>query len=298
MLENYIKNAKLLPNYLPLCFRTDLSKGENNLIDVKDQMMRDRWVEQTKAWVTRNSSVELGTYFNGAGRVDSNTNALRASTEANEFNVINNKRFKASLVSTASISDYVSRLGVWVHEPTIADKFFQYMPLSDEEEKIAEAVNMFSNFSRGFLPMSKDRMMNRLTHSADKRPQAFQQDLTTDGLEFPHPVAEQNSFLAIMGFAAEDTTATTTGARAHIIADGVEALEIDLSATSIDVTLPMFIPALDRLDVEFSTDSKVTNFRAKWVVGNCYLSKRLQMMWGLVPPEADEDLYNEVRAGV
>jgi len=297
-MEKYIAEAKLLPNFLVLCYRKDLSTGENTLIDISKEELKGKWVELSKVWTTRNANVVLWTYKDGYDRVDSYTYGLPSLDKASQFSRVNTSRFKATLYAAAAVSGYVCRLGIWVYEPTIADKMQMGESLTEEEAAIAEELGVADALNRGIVPYSKDWLVSRIYHPVDKYTEAVNTSLTTDGLRYQIDNPSPDQFIALEAISAMDTSGTTTNASVKIKADKREALQIPCPCLSIDYDIPLFIPALDEISLEFSTDTDISAFQARWRIGVYRLTDRVKMMWGLLGREANEELWKEVKAGV
>jgi len=297
-MDKYIAEAKLLPNFLVLCYRKDLSLGENTLIDISKDELKGKWVELSKVWTTRNPRVVLLTFRDGSERIDSYTYGLPSLDKASEFSRVNTRRFKATLYSAAAVSGYVCRLGVWVFEPTIADKLQMGESLTEEEASIAEEVGLVDALNRGLVPYSKDWLVSRIYHPVDKYTESVSTSLTTDGLRYEIYSPSPDQFLVLEAISATDTSAVTVNASVKIKADKREALQIPCPCLSIDYDIPLFIPALDEISLEFSTDTDISAFQARWRVGIYKLTDRIKMMWGLLGREDNEALWKEVKAGV
>jgi len=296
--EEYIQNAKLLPVNLTLCFYSSLTSGENVLIDVMKKQMPDRWVTLRKAWVTQNSNVALYAYRNGMNRVEAETASLLSVNYPNEFEVVNTKRFKVSLHADANVSGYVSRFNCWIYRPTIADKILHGMVLTDEENSIAEELDIFNLINKGRLPLPWDYVLERRLHVVDKWTTAILEDLTTSGLEYSYLSYEDDKFLVLEMLAGEDTSGTTTNANITITSDDYTTQVINLPAMNVAVDIPMFIPATSELVVSFDTDVNYSNFNARWRIAECKLDDWWAMQFGLLTREDDEDLWKEVKAGL
>jgi len=297
-MEKYIAEARLLPNFLTLCYFVNLDSGENTLIDISQKDLKGKWVELSKVWVKRDPNVSLLTYRDGFERIDSNTNALLDLDKPNEFSRINIRRFKVVLKAATSVTGYVCRLGVWVFEPTIADKMQMGESLTDEEIAIAEDVGLRDAFKRGIVPLSRDFLINRIYHPIDKYVESISLALKTTGYAYSIDSPSPDEFIALEGISTVDTSATTINASVIIKADDREALTIPCPCLSIDYDIPLFIPALDNITLIFATDTEISDFRARWKIGRYKLTDRIKMMWGLLDREADEELWKEVKAGV
>jgi len=280
-----------------LCFRTDVS-GQTDLIDISSRELKGKWVELSKVWVTRDPNVSIWLYRDGAKRVECPTNSLNSLDKENEFGIINTSRFKAELYSIASVTGYICRLGVWVFEPTIADKINMGVDLTDEEVAIATDTDLVTRFNKGLVPISRDLLVKRIFHHVNKYTKSILADLTTDGLRYNEYNPEPDQFIVIEGISCVDTSPTTVNASIKIEVDDRVALTIPCPCLSIDYDIPLFIPALDNIRIEFSTDTTITGFRARWKIGVYKLTDRIKMMWGLIGRGVNEELWKEVKAGV
>ncbi|MHC1622960.1 MAG: hypothetical protein ACXQTR_00010 [Candidatus Methanospirareceae archaeon] len=299
-MSEYISKAKYTPVFLPLCYVKSLIPGTNTVVDVlSKEFPKNCWIELSKVWATRNSNVTLWVYQDGINRVDANTNALLDLDKANEMKVVNMNRFKVDLRSTTTVSPYIIRLGVWIDTPTIADKLQMGVKLTDEEREIAEELGLLDSFAKGLVPVPREYFVQRHYQVINELTRAIQADLTaTGGLYYNYTSTSPDRFFVVKSIACMDTSATTYNAAVTIIRDEEEALSIPLPALSIDYDIPLFIPAMDTVEIVFTTDTDVSDFRARWTIAECRLTDYLKMKWGLISKEENEDLWKEVIAGL
>jgi len=299
MEEKYIADAKLLPNYFVFCYRKDLSTGDNVLIDMSKGELKGKWVDLTDVWVTRNANVDVWAYKDGKTRVEANTNSLLDIADANKYKIVNTKRFKLVLRAAAAVTAYESRYGMWVYEPTIADKLQEGLELTEEEVSIAEDTGLLTQFTRGLAPVPRSYWLERNIQILQEQTEAIQEDLTAaNGLRYSYLSPEEDRFLVLRMIASLDPTATTTNAFITIWSDEVEVLKFPCSVMDIDTDLPLFVPARESLEIEASTDTDITNFRMRWKLLECRLTDYLAMLWGILKREDDEELWKQVKAGV
>jgi len=293
--QKYLVQCEKLPAYVVLCYKMNLSSGINTIVDLTAKELMGRWIELDRLWITRNADVIAQIWKNGFNRIDVNTNSL--SDEVNKLRIVNSKRFKFSLYAKSAVTGYKFKIGVWMYMPTIADKLLENVKLTDEEIAIAEELGVYDRFEKGIVPFTKDYIMERYTHG-DEWIYSIQETLTTDGLEYSYLSPSEDRFLVLKGISIMDTSAVTENAFCVIKADGVEVLKIPCSAMSIDEEIPLFIPAIETLSINFETDANVTDFRARWRVGDFKLNNYLKMLYGIMKKEEDEELWKEVVAGI
>ena len=297
--EDCISNVKLMPCFLTLCFRKDVS-GTTDLIDASPKTMEGKWVELSKVWVTRNADVYLRLYKDGTDRTDCPTMSLPEldTVIPGDLGIINTRRFKAELYSTTTVTGYICRLGIWVFEPTIADKVNMGIDLTEEEMGIATDVDLFTRFTKGLIPFSRDQYVKRIFHHVNKYVKAIQIDLGTGGARYQEYNADPEQIIVLEGLSTMDTSATTTNAYVTVYVDEKELITFPCPCLSIDYDIPLFIPAKDEITLEFSTDTTISEFKARWRVGVYRFNDRLKMMFGVYDRAVNEDLWKEVKAGV
>jgi len=299
-MSEYISKAKYMPVFLPLCYVKSLTAGTNPVVDVlSKEFPKNSWIELSKVWVTRNSNVSLWVYQDGINRVDANTNALSGLDKADEMKVVNMNRFKVDLHATTTVSPYILRLGVWIDTPTIADKLQRGIRLTDEEYEIADELGLLDSFAKGLVPVPREYFIQRHYQVVNELTRAIQTDLTaTGGLYYHYTSTSPDRFFVVKSIACIDTSGTTFNAAVTIIRDEEEALSIPLPALSIDYDIPLFIPAMDTVELVFMTDTDISDFRARWTIAECRLTDYLKMKWGLISRDENEDLWKEVVAGL
>jgi len=64
-------------------------------------------------------------------------------------------------VTAAPVAGYTTHFSVWVKNPSVADKIFQGITLSNEERALAETYGVYNTVEKGLLPLSIDQQIAR-----------------------------------------------------------------------------------------------------------------------------------------
>lgn len=293
-----LDNAKHLPCQVTVAEVKNLGTGRNRIADIRKRELKD------KALVLTQLATEPKKYVDAELKVDIES-MIRYPTLALDhtaqfylfaldtfiFNIFNN--------SGANISNFAYRYSFFLAKPTIADKIFRGISLTDEERTIAEELDLTVDIEEGVFPLPLETYTERVFKPSTLRTKTWTGDVTTDGADIAKEYSPLGEILVLKSIACDKPPDATYTTELKLTVDDNDFLDIRAWAMSSATTdVPFFVPAIDSFAIRAETNTAVSNFSVRYTFATVKLTKYLQMLLGLIPEEEDTDLAKKIRAGV
>ncbi len=295
--ETTIRQAKYFPELLPDARTVSFGAGELSppLLELR---RLQRFIRLVNLCVERNANVRLRLKWDEK-KQEINTAGLpdRVPDEQAEYLATDYLYF--NLYASAAVSNYRVSFGLYVTEPTVAEKLAAGKTLSPEERETAERLGLTATVEKGLLPLP--RYYAYLREYCDPRervPYVYSGPAGTTEQVVDILSAEPGRFLALEGIAADPGT-TADNVRIRVDRDNDAGyLEVPAYPLSLDRELKCFIPALHEIRIKVvAAGETTTTFRYR--VGNYRLTNLLRARFGLLRrDEAPGDVWDKVKGGV
>lgn len=214
-----------------------------------------------------------------------------------------------NLFGLAAVANYATHFGVWAKggspvTPTIVDKLFYAIPLTNDEKAVCEELGIRNTFEKGLLPLPisqqierEYRIVGEETHSKSITISAANTVYTIDTI-YPKNTDE---FLVLTRLAAAPGTAAQN---VRLIVDrDRDAGYADLKTFALSLVaggeVPCFIPAMTELRLTTTATVAPGAHLFRYTVQRVKLSNILRLRFGIISPdEAPPDLAKKVRGGI
>ncbi|GAI39213.1 unnamed protein product, partial [marine sediment metagenome] len=218
------------------------------------------------------------------------------------FNILATEKLYYNLYSTPGALAFTSYYGVWVWQPTVADKLLTRKTLTPEEKRINEELGISKTVDKGLLPLPRPLQIEREYQVIDEM--SYGHILTVTA--FPgvivntlHPYVGNDEFLVLTKIACDpDVTVLLTIDRDD---DSAYVSTINTLPLSLDFDLRCFIPAVKELRLSLlSTAPPVATFNIRYTVLRCKMNNILRARWGLVTKDElpEPSLWDKVKGGI
>jgi hypothetical protein len=295
--EATIRQATYFPELLPDARTASFGAGELSppLLELR---RLQRFVRLVNLCVERNASVKLYLRWDEKRR-EINTAGLldRLPDKSAEYLATDYLYF--NVYGSTSIADYRVSFGLYVTEPTVAEKLAANKPLTPEEQEIAARLGISATAEKGLLPLSRYyTYLREYCDPREREPFVYSDSVGTTEAVVGILSAEPGRFLALEGIAASPGT-VAENVRIRIDRDNdSNYLEIPTYPLSLDWDLECFVPALHELRVKVVAASDTTT-TVRYRVGSYRLTNLLRVRFGLLrKDEAPGDVWEKVKGGV
>lgn len=301
-----IRTARYYPELIPEATFVDIPAGgaeaSPSPLELKN-LQEETILYLTNLAVEQNSAIETRVSADGI----SNTfrNDALPDMEPQDALYFANNEVKFTYFSDSSQSDVKTSFGTWLMEPTVAHKIKHGLPLSQEEQKINEDLNISNTVDKGLLPLPFDYMIDR-----EYRGQIIGEEVKSltpsGGLSAGVPERTEgltpkttDEFIVLTGIAATSGTASDN-IEVEITRDtDAPYFSINTFPLSVDDELEMFIPALNEIRLKVVADASVSPFVLRYRYLRVKMSNILRIRFGLMSEAgAPGDLYRKVRGGI
>ena len=263
----------------------------------------------TNIQLTANANVVLRARHGSGGRirVEENTAAL-LSALVGAWWLSSKDILYYNLLGLAAVADYKTHFGVWAKggspvTPTIVDKLFYNIPLTNNERAVCEELGIRNTFEKGLLPLPVSqqiereyRVVSEETHSKSINIAAANTVYTIDTL-YPG----KDEFLALTRLAAAPGT---TAQNVRLIVDrDRDAGYANLGTFALSLVaggeVACFVPAMNELRLTTTATVAPGAHLFRYTVQRVKLSNLLRVRFGLVSQdEVPADLWKKVQGGI
>jgi len=260
--------------------------------------------------LTANASVVLRAKHGDGGsiRVEENTAAM-LSNLVGAWWLTSKDILYYNLFGLAAVAGYRTHFGVWAKggspvTPTIVDKLFYAIPLTNDEKAVCEELGIRNTFGKGLLPLPisqqierEYRIVGEESHSRSITIAAANTVYTIDTI-YPKSTDE---FLVLTRLAAAPGTAAQN---VRLIVDrDRDAGYADLGTFALSLVaggeVACFIPAMTELRLTTTATVAPGAHLFRYTVQRVKLSNVLRVRFGLVSKdEVPADLWKKVAGGI
>jgi|DewCreStandDraft_5_1066085.scaffolds.fasta_scaffold01244_26 hypothetical protein len=205
-----------------------------------------------------------------------------------------------NLYGVGSVSDYRVRFGVWVYEPSVAEKIMLGRRLDQEESRIASALNLAASVQKGVLPVPISYLLEREYNTVGEVARTAVLDLAantevTVGVVNPNP----GEFLVLTGLAAAPGT-VAQNVRIRIDRDrDADYIEIPTYPLSLDDPIQCWVPALREFRIKAIASQNVAGWAMRYEVRRCVMTNVLRVRFGLLDRERTPgETWDKTKGGI
>lgn len=193
--------------------------------------------------------------------------------------------------------------GLWVSEPTIAEKLLHKWPLTQEENRLAAELNLMESVEKGVLPLPR-------TYALEREYQILNSVVFTRQITVPlQPqfevvlqayAAEADEFMVLTGFTCSNVDPLNYVILTIDRDDDTGYISFNTPAIGTVSRVSCWIPALNELRVTATaTAAEAPSVDFTFEVIYCRLTNLLRARWHLVPADSiPGDTVKKVRGGV
>jgi len=236
-----------------------------------------------------------------AGSLTGNPNAALGGIFPNTFDICAHDHIRYALIRTAGVANFQSSYGLWVEDPTVAQKLKCGMTLTPEESALSKELGIADTVEKGLLPLPRRLQIEREYQVLQKI--TYGQILNTTAVVqtianlYPRTT---NEFIVLTAIATDPGT-VAQDVRLTIDRDNDERIVDSISTwpLSLDCELPCFIPALREIRLSVVSTLASANWNIRYTICYCRLNSIVKARWNLMAPEQiPGDTWKKVKAGV
>jgi len=264
-----LDNARYLPCYITECGVESLNAGNNTVCEIKDRELRNRML--------RVQDITLQPNENVTARIRQDTRSIEESNSMNmdytaKYDLHCRTLFYLNLYNSSggAISNYWYRYGYWLFTPTVADKILYKMPLTDEEKAIATEFDLERLVDEGSLPLPMDTMLKRVFKRTVLESVALERPPDGTHTTALNITVDERSFHNMRAWAA--------------------------AGAAVDI--PLWIIAKDSIKLSLTTNNNINGYDMRFTYSEFRITKYIEVMFGAIAREENEDIWKRIRSGV
>lgn len=290
--------AVYLPQYISEAEVKNIAPGKNIIAEINTAKLAGRIMRARKVAVGADPDILLRLRENARSMQESNAMVMDHTAEF-DMHCVTLFYFSLYNKTAAVIPNFAYRYGYWLEKPTVADKIFYGLRLTEEDKTIAKEFDIAMLVGKGILPIPLDKFIEREFQITTKRTVTKHENLTTAGLDLGKELPSTDTFLILLGIALEKPPDATYTTRVDIKVNDVEYHTLRAWACSgATYDIPLWIPAIDSFALRLETNTNIAGYDARYTYAEAKLSDWMKMKFGILLPEEDKDLYRRIRAGL
>ena len=216
----------------------------------------------------------------------------------NNFDLLAKKELRYALYASAAKTNYKTHFGLWVIEPTVADKLAMGIPLGAEEKQIDIELGISKSVQKGVHPLPLSYMLLREYETLHEETRGRVMDVTTSSLDVDTVTPNGGEFLVLSKISAAPGT-TAQRVRIRIDRDeDIDYLELETYPLALTKEIDLWLPALREIKVRVIGAAAATSHAIRFTVLRCRLTNILRMRWGLMARADNEELWKKVKGGI
>jgi len=203
-----------------------------------------------------------------------------------------------NIYAVNDLTNFRTTFGLWIWEPTVSDKIKAGKPLTPEENKLAQKLNLKETVEKGLLPLPINYQIEREYQLIDRKTYVYAGAVSPVERIIQTLPSKPGEFLILESIACSPGLVTDNILIRIDRDNDSNYVEIPAYPLSLATDLACWIPALYELKIKVVANT-TTTMTLRYVVGRYVLSNILRVRFGLLSKaEAPEDLYDKVKGGV
>lgn len=244
---------------------------------------QDDEVELRLKWDARRLAVNAGSLFD---------------LLTNNYDLLARSELRYNLFASAVKNNYRTHFGLWVIEPTVADKLALGIPLSADEKLLDAELGISKSVLKGVHPLPLSYTIEREYQITHQETRGRMLDVTTTSLDVDTVSPDPGQFLVLTKLSTEPGT-TAQNVRVRIDRDeDRDYLELQTYPLALAREIDLFIPALRELKVRVIGAAAAADFNIRFSFIRCRMTNILRVKWGLLSRAEAEETWKKAHAGV